>query len=74
MWLKNILRAFDDDIKVKYYIGDKQLTQYNTVKDIVDSGLMNYADVKEKSMRIEDNVIVIKDEGDCRGDRMSRRV
>ena len=59
MFLKNILKAFDGDTKVEVYL-DGTLLNYGTVKEIMNSGLMTYANVSEKSLTIEDDTILIE--------------
>ena len=59
MFLKNILKAFANDTKVEVYL-DGTLLNYGTVKEIMNSGLMTYASVSEKSLIIEDDTILIE--------------
>ena len=59
MFLKNILKAFDPNTRVKVYL-DETLLSYGTVKEVMNSGLMTYANVLEKSLIIEDDTILIE--------------
>ena len=59
MFLKNILKAFNPNTRVEVYL-DETLLSYGTVKEVMDSGLMTYASVSEKSLIIEDDTILIE--------------
>lgn len=59
MFLKNILKAFNPNTRVEVYL-DETLLNYGTVKEVMDSGLMTYASVSEKSLIIEDDTILIE--------------
>ena len=59
MFLKNILKAFDPNTRVEVYL-DETLLSYGTVKEIMDSGLMCYATVLEKSLIIKRDTILIE--------------
>lgn len=59
MFLKNILKAFNPNTKVEVYL-DETLLSYGTVKEVMDSGLMTYSSVSEKSLIIRDNTIFIE--------------
>jgi len=59
MFLKNILKAFDLNTRVEVYL-DETLLSYGTVKEVMDSGLMTYASISEKSLIIEDDTILIE--------------
>lgn len=49
MFLKNILKAFDSNTRVEVYLNETLLS-YGTVKEVMDSSLMTYANVSEKSL------------------------
>lgn len=57
---KRILRAFNKDIKVRYYING-QLIKETTVQGFIDDGLNNYSTVDEGAIKIEDNTIIIEE-------------
>ena len=59
MFLKNILKAFNPNTKVEVSF-DGMTFNYDTVKEVMDSGLMTYASVSEKSLIIEDDTILIE--------------
>ena len=59
MFLKNILKAFNPNTKVEVSF-DGMTFNYDTVKEVMDSGLMTYSSVSEKSLVIRDNTIFIE--------------
>lgn len=58
-FVKNILRAFDDNTLVKYYFGDELIKEW-TVKEYMDCGLTTYDSINNGDLKIENNTIIVR--------------
>jgi len=60
MFVKNILKAFDPQTQIEVYLNDMILSEYGTVEEFMNSGLMTYMEVDSKRpLTVEDGMIVI---------------
>ena len=50
MYIKHILMAFTRDTKIEVWDGDRQYTQFKTVGDFMDNGLMTYTVVDKNNL------------------------
>lgn len=59
MFIKNILKNFDENTKIVWFTGDKKYDGMKTVKDVMANGLLTYVEAEEP-LTIKDNAIIIK--------------
>lgn len=59
MFIKNILKNFDENTKIVWFTGDKKYGGMKTVKDVMANGLLTYVEAEEP-LTIKDNAIIIK--------------
>jgi len=58
-FVKNILKAFNVNTKIKYYINGKLIEDYKTVGDYMNSGLTTYDSIQAGDLTITANTIII---------------
>ena len=59
MFIKNILKNFDENTKVVWLTDGKKVDGLETVKDVMANGLLTYIEANEP-LTIKDNAIIIK--------------
>lgn len=60
IFTKNVLKAFSSDTAILYYINDRLIDDYMTVKSYIESGLTTYDTINPGDLTITENAIVIR--------------
>lgn len=60
MFAKHVLRAFNPNIQIKYYIDNVKIDGIDCVRDFMNNGLCNYEEVKDGKLEIINGTIIIK--------------
>lgn len=60
MFIKLILKAFDPETALLFFINDRLIEDHFSVESFMNDGLTNYTTVEPGQLTIEENAIVIR--------------